>query len=692
MTASTTGQWIRSSKRNPCPICQRVKDSSCGVRDDGSLVSCHYGNTHHPPIDLRSGDVVQGIDGMTWAYTGDDKDGRTAMFTLHKPRDTAPSKIVPIRRRDGSPLPLQPAPLPPALSIARLPSAAPLTGSPYAYSATQRVQRIDKPGGKTFRCEHLAGGTWRLQKGPDPWPAWCETEAATHGRGSWVLELEGERCVGIARSGGAVAITQPGHDHGVAQIEPRYRRLQAAGVSGIVFVGDHDTQGDKRASQSKQAAAAARLPFLHLPAVEIWPDLPPGGSIDDAHGDPVELVADIEAAAANALRALEATAAPTGEPTRGHSRPIRLEHHEILSRLPEAVGGQPRLNVRTRDVHLGASVISADDASRLYLRLSSPAEKWAKEPTFDAVQYLAGNDPFDPVLEELERITAGTEPLPLEEWHRLDLLLFNITDPITAAFMPRFLVAAVARLYKPGCQADQTPVLIGPQGIGKTQTGRILFGSTFFGDGLTHRFDVDDVTRLQRVWALELSEVDGITRRTDQEALKAFLTRQTDIERRKYGKGTEAIPRRSVFWGTSNGAPLRDLSGSRRFVCIPLPNRPLPVEAVASVRDALWSRAIERYQSGEMWYSSTEEAAEITDRNADHQQVDPWAEEVADFLERRKLTAPVKIGELMDLMEVARSQRTPTTAIRLRQLVEANGWEQRRPRINGRKVQGFFPV
>lgn len=409
---------------------------------------------------------------------------------------------------------------------------------------------------------------------------------------------------------------------------------------------------------------------------------------------PIDFPAELKAADAR-VEVAPALAPPKQKPHgavgAASCRPVPLATHEVMKRLPEMIG-PPRLNVRTRDVHLPHRIISANEAALLYTELSSPWERWPKETTFDAVQASAARAAFDPVVEHLEELEATAEPLPMDEWQRLDLALLNITDEIAAAFLPRFLIGAVARALAPGCQVDQTPVLIGPQGIGKTQTGRVLFGASFFGDGLTHRFDVDDVTRLQRVWALELSEVDGITRRSDQEALKAFLTRQVDFDRRKWGRGTEAIPRRSVFWGTSNGAPLRDLSGSRRFVCIALPHRPLPLEAVANLRPALWARALERYRAGVQWFSPPEEAAAITERNADHQQIDPWAEELAKFVERRQASAPIKATELLTFLEVPKERQTPAIATRLRQVMEAIGWEHRRPQINGQRVQGFYPL
>ena len=81
MTAASSTRWISSSQRTPCPICGRSNDGSCSVKADGGLLSCHYGNSHHPPAGMKPGDVIDGHDGQQYAFTGDSKDGRTAMFT-----------------------------------------------------------------------------------------------------------------------------------------------------------------------------------------------------------------------------------------------------------------------------------------------------------------------------------------------------------------------------------------------------------------------------------------------------------------------------------------------------------------------------------------------------------------------------------------------------------------------------------
>jgi hypothetical protein len=378
----------------------------------------------------------------------------------------------------------------------------------------------------------------------------------------------------------------------------------------------------------------------------------------------------------------------------------RLGPAQVRELLLEKLG-LVRLNVRTRSIHLPDAVLSGDDASRLYLKLSTEEISWPKETTYDALIYHAHRSPFDPALEDLNRLVSGVRPLPQAQWQRLDQLLLGIDDPVAAAFLPRYLVAAVARLHAPGCDVHQSPVLIGPQGIGKSRLGRVLFGEAHYGDQLSNKLDVDDVTRMQRFWCLELAELDGITRRSDLEAFKAFMTRTVDVERRKYGRSEEAMPRRTVFWGTSNSSPLRDPSGARRFVCIPLAKQPLPVAQVEVHRAAIWAKAVEQYHAGMSWWSTPEEAAQIEERNGDHQQVDPWVAEVEEIVAREKNRyAAIKqpatklhvTNEVIHThLEIPKSQLNNHIHKRIRQIMEGMGWHWRRVIVEGKEVRCWLP-
>jgi len=374
-----------------------------------------------------------------------------------------------------------------------------------------------------------------------------------------------------------------------------------------------------------------------------------------------------------------------------------LAPHEVVAQLPQRLGGIPRLNIRTNDFEAGGKIYTADDAGRLYVHLCGEAERWPSQATFDVFVELAKDRAFDPVEEELNRLGKTVEPLPVEQWERLDRHLLGIDDPIAAKFLPQFLLSAVARVFRPGCGVRRSPVLIGPQWRGKTKLGAILFGQAHWIENVTD-LGKDDLLRLQSAWGVELSELDGITRRKDQEALKAFLTATQDAFRAPYAKATTKHHRRCVFWGTANGPPLRDLSGSTRFVCIKLPDQMLPLDWARENRAAIWSRAVAIYRQvpadQEPWDHSTEEERKaIEERNANHQETDPWAEEVAQHL-RAATERPVSVAYLLDRMDIPKGQRNNAMAARVRQLAEAVGWvmERRRPIGSDEKKQGLWPA
>ena len=353
-----------------------------------------------------------------------------------------------------------------------------------------------------------------------------------------------------------------------------------------------------------------------------------------------------------------------------------------------ALGDIPRLNVRTRFIEIGDREYNLDQISRFYLHLSNHKQRWSKEVTVDAVVTVAELNEYDPIAAYLHNLNH-VQPLPDKDWNNLDQFLFNIDDPVARAFMPRYLVAAVKRACQPSSQYRQIPVLIGSQDIGKTELGRSLFGK-YYGGGLSGKFDIDDVCILERLWCCELAELDGITRKSQIEAFKDFISRTEDFSRRKYGKGIIKIPRRSVFWGTSNTPPLNDSSGSTRFVCIPLPNKKLPIERVLNAFDSIWARAYKEYRKGFQCYSTDEEKISINERNSDFEYVDSWFEKIEKFLNETtlELVTTERIHELLDLDP--RHLSNNSISPRIKKIMFKCGWKYGRPTIDGEQQRGYI--
>ena len=372
----------------------------------------------------------------------------------------------------------------------------------------------------------------------------------------------------------------------------------------------------------------------------------------------------------------------------GHQfKPRPVRYHEIKPALIDRFG-TARLNVRTGGVMLGERLLTADEIDRLYLELCSEVEQWPIKPTADAVWAMAEANQFDPVADFLIGL-ADHSPLPMEQWQRLDKWLLGIDNPVAASFLPQFLVGAVARVLSPGCEARCSPVLVGPQQRGKTTLGRILFGDDHWVEGLAD-LSKDSRLRCQTAWGVELSELDGITRRADVESLKCFLTERDDTFRKPYGKGVQRFPRRFVFWGTSNHSPLRDLSGNSRFLCIGLPDRMLPLDWAASHRNAIWARAVEQFRSGFDWRMvSEQQRQERIAANLDFQEVDPWAEVIGSVLALNP-DGFVRLPDLYEKLEVPPERQNTANARRVRQLVETFDWEYAVRRLRGTSMRGFW--
>ena len=163
----------------------------------------------------------------------------------------------------------------------------------------------------------------------------------------------------------------------------------------------------------------------------------------------------------------------------------------------------------------------------------------------------------------------------------------------------RILLAAVRRVFEPGCKFDTMLVLSGPPGTGKSLLIARL-GGEWFSDNLTFE-DMKDKTgaeKLPNYWLLEISEMKGV-RKTDVESSKAFISRQEDIYRAAYGRNTERHPRQCVFFGTVNEDDgfLKDITGNRRFWPMKITGQGIkkPWELTKEDVDQIWAEVYFRY-------------------------------------------------------------------------------------------------
>ena len=240
---------------------------------------------------------------------------------------------------------------------------------------------------------------------------------------------------------------------------------------------------------------------------------------------------------------------------------------------------------------------------------------------------------YHPVKEYLSSLSWDGTP-------RLDTLLIDYLGaedtPYVRAVTRKTMVAAIARIYRPGIKFDSILVLNGAQGMGKS-TLFALLGKQWFSDSLSIS-DMKDKTapeKLQGYWLLELSELNGI-KKVDVEVVKSFITRTDDKYRQAYGVSVESHPRSCVIVGTTNsdGGFLRDVTGNRRFWPVRVSGHGKYHPWELTEVDQVWAEAIEYYKQSEELFLKDAVAAEAYAMQRDAMETDDREGIVQDYLDR----------------------------------------------------------
>jgi predicted P-loop ATPase len=137
-----------------------------------------------------------------------------------------------------------------------------------------------------------------------------------------------------------------------------------------------------------------------------------------------------------------------------------------------------------------------------------------------------------------------------------------------------------------------------------------------------------------------MSEME-VTRRSDANALKAFISRQTDKARLAYQRLAAEFPRQCVFIGTINpdadGAWLKDDTGNRRFWPV-LTTGQINVRGIKAVRNQLFAEAVEYLEKGEKLFMEDKNLNELAQKEAAQRHaVHPWAEQIGNWLSSPEL-------------------------------------------------------
>ncbi|MBS1988739.1 hypothetical protein JST56_07175 [Candidatus Dependentiae bacterium] len=240
----------------------------------------------------------------------------------------------------------------------------------------------------------------------------------------------------------------------------------------------------------------------------------------------------------------------------------------------------------------------------------------------DAIDMVMMRNSFHPVRDYLDG-------LQWDGLHRLDTLLIDYlgadSSDYVKAVTRKALVAAVARIYKPGIKYDYVLTLVGKQGIGKSSIIKKL-GKDWYSDSFGSIQGKEAFEQIQGVWLVEIGELAGL-RKADLETVKHFISKQEDRYRVAYGRRIENFPRQCVFFATTNNRDfLRDPTGNRRFwpvdTLVQEPVKNVFTDLTPKEVSQLWAEAVALYKAGEPLFLDEKLEAEAFSIQQDHSEKD----------------------------------------------------------------------
>jgi hypothetical protein len=309
----------------------------------------------------------------------------------------------------------------------------------------------------------------------------------------------------------------------------------------------------------------------------------------------------------------------------------------------------------------------------------------SKEAVRDAVSFVAHRHAFHPIRDYLNGLVHDGTP-------RIETWLIDhagaADTPYVRAVSSKWLIAAVARVMRPGCQVDSALILESPQGTQKSTAIDVLgspWNSTLSNAALHDKSAMEQVTKK---WIVEMAELSGMSR-SEVSTVKDFLSRRNDFFRQAYRRDAVDHPRQCVLVGSTNDAQyLRDETGNRRFWPVRIGR--FDVDALVLERDQIWAEATARFLAGETWHLEPELEAAASEEQELRRLSDSWEDVVGVYLEDLAKRADadkwpsVSITEVLrDGLGIPHERHDQASQNRVVRILAASKWTRFRTRLEG---------
>ena len=230
------------------------------------------------------------------------------------------------------------------------------------------------------------------------------------------------------------------------------------------------------------------------------------------------------------------------------------------------------------------------------------------------------------------------------------------------------------------------PTLIGPQGCGKTTFLLRLLPvplRQYYLDHLNLSNKFDKEMALTNNLLVNLDELDAI-RPSQHSALKQTLSKSKVNGRPIYGCSQEDRPRYASFVATTNNPhPLTDVTGSRRYICLTIPEGQYIDNAGEIDYEQLYAQVLYEIRAlkSPYWFNNNE-VARIQELNLDYMEKKDIAEMIDSCFRKPMEGENVKslnCGELIGILQRDNPsvKNDHTTKIRLGRAMMEMGYEHR---------------
>lgn len=321
---------------------------------------------------------------------------------------------------------------------------------------------------------------------------------------------------------------------------------------------------------------------------------------------------------------------------------------------------------------------------------------------FEVVNAVAADNEYNPLFDYVDGLKWDGVPR-LDTWlerymgaRTVDASGDDVTQYVRTV-ASKWLIAAIARVYEPGCKVQNVLILEGNQDLKKSSALEVLASRAFFTDAALDIGSKDTSIMTTRTWIVELAELDAF-RKSEHTQAKAFFTRDWEEYRPPYGRTVVKRPRVCIFAGTSNKDDyLTDPTGNRRYW--PVTCTKVDLAGLREARDQIWAEAKARYQAGRasnedcLWWLNDDEKELAKSAAEERLASDDWEDPILRWWAQiGGRTSDVRMSAVLEVaLGIPKERASAAAQSRAGACLKKLGFTRKRKREGGRLVWYYEP-